>query len=206
LAGGWRVLAAQGPGEQLPVQPHLLPHPIDLYNEAACAQWVAQAVAEHGRIDAAVLLAGGFAMGNLAQTDAASLDAMFKLNFLTAYHLARPLCQHMASQPQGGRLVLVGARPALDPNAGKNLVAYALSKALVLQLAELINAEGQAHGVNASVLVPSIIDTPANRAAMPTADFAQWASPTDLAELLWFTCAGAGRVLRQTVLKAYNGA
>ena len=86
------------------------------------------------------------------------------LNFDTAYHVARPLLKHFKEQGSGS-LVFVGARPALDPQAGKNMIAYALSKSLLFQLAEYINAEHKGTDITASVIVPSTIDTPRRKSS-----------------------------------------
>jgi NAD(P)-dependent dehydrogenase (short-subunit alcohol dehydrogenase family) len=104
----------------------------------------------------------------------------------------------------GGQFVLVGARPALDAGAGAHMAAYALSKGLVHQLAELINAHGRGKHIDATVIVPSVIDTPANRAAMPDADPGKWVSPDSIAETIAFVLSGAGRQMRGSVLKLYG--
>jgi hypothetical protein len=73
-------------------------------------------------------------------------------------------------------------------------------------LAELFNGEGNAKGVSASVIVPSIIDTPQNRAAMPDADYKSWIKPDELADAIYFTCSTVGSKLRDTILKVYHDA
>lgn len=175
---------------------------VDLSDEAAVKDYVARLPADGG-LCAAVLLAGGFAAGPLAQTDGAAVRRMFAINFETAFHLVRELLPRFEARG-GGQFVLVGARPALDASAGQRAAAYALSKGLVHHLAELVNAQGRDKRIDATVLVPSTIDTPANRAAMPQADPSRWVPPQDIAEAIAFVLSDAGRQLRGTVLKLYG--
>jgi NAD(P)-dependent dehydrogenase (short-subunit alcohol dehydrogenase family) len=112
----------------------------------------------------------------------------------------------MLTQHDGGRIVLVGSRPALVPKEGKNSFAYALSKSLIFKLADFLNAEGSSKNVTASVIVPSTIDTEANRSAMPDKDFTAWVKPEEIAASMAFICSGDGNPLRESVLKIYNRA
>jgi NAD(P)-dependent dehydrogenase (short-subunit alcohol dehydrogenase family) len=134
---------------------------------------------------------------------------MYSLNFETAYFPARILFQHML-QNGHGRLVFIGARPALKPEQGKGTLGYALSKGLLFHLAELLNATAKGKNVVASVVVPSTIDTAINRQSMPDADPAAWVKPEQVAEqvasLLEFICSEKGDALRDPVYKIYNNA
>jgi NAD(P)-dependent dehydrogenase (short-subunit alcohol dehydrogenase family) len=178
---------------------------VDLANEASAASFVKDAIKKHEVIDAALLLVGGFAMGNIGATDTKAIREQLTLNFETAYHVARPLYEHMAGN-RSGRIVFIGSRPALQASAGKNLIAYGLSKSLLFKLAEYINEEGKGKNVTATVVVPSTIDTPQNRKSMPEADPGKWVNPEALAEILEFVVSGKGSPLRETVLKVYNDA
>lgn len=177
----------------------------DLTDESQSASFVTEVVKTKGQINAALLLVGGFAMGNIEKTDGAALKKMYSLNFETAYFIARPVFLQMKKQKQG-RIILVGSRPSLDAKAGKNVLAYALSKSLLYKLAEYLNAEGAADNIVTSVIVPSTIDTPENRAAMPDADFASWVKPEEIAKNLVHLCSAAGSVLREPILKLYGNA
>lgn len=156
---------------------------VDLTDDAAAQQYVTHAFQKFGAIDVAVLTVGGFAMGNLANTGTRDLEKFLKLNFETAYNLARPLWQHMKSR-QKGKIFFIGSSQGLDTRIGKEAVAYSLSKSLLFQLANIINAEKAETSVEAFVVVPSIIDTVQNREAMPTADFSQWQKPEDIAGII----------------------
>lgn len=206
LQKGFRVIAFIAPGTPPPPFAEACTVlQVNLNDAAATHACVAQAIAVYGSIEGALLLAGGFAMGNLAATGTDAIQQQIALNFDTAYHVAQPLLAHFRERGLG-QLVFVGARPALEAQAGKDLLAYALSKSLLFQLADCINAEHKGTPITASVIVPSTIDTPANRAAMPDADFSKWVTAAAIAETLFFLFSEAGYTLRQSVLKLYNNA
>jgi NAD(P)-dependent dehydrogenase (short-subunit alcohol dehydrogenase family) len=207
LLNGYQVLITHTPGKAPQNLPSgTLPYEADLTNEAATTAVIANMIRTHGTIDAAVLLVGGFMPGGLDKADGAAVHRMISLNFNTAYYVARPIFQQMMNQPNGGRIIVVGARPVLRPKDGKNLMAYTLSKSLIFKLAELLNAEGEAKNVVTSVIAPSTIDTETNRQAMPTADFSKWVNPKDIADTMVFLCSQPASALRQNVLKMYGEA
>jgi len=156
---------------------------VDLTDEGAAEKYVTHAVHKFQSIDVAVLTVGGFAMGNLANTNIRDLEKLLKLNFETAYNLARPLWQHMKNHKKG-KIFFIGSGQGLNTQKGKDVVAYSLSKSLLFQLANIINAEKAETGVEAFVVVPSVIDTVQNREAMPDADFSQWQKPEDIAGII----------------------
>ncbi len=203
LQDGDRVIAAVG-SPPTTSRANVHSYVADLTQEAATAEMVARAVADHGPIDAALLLVGGYAGGNLDQTDGALLRKMMSLNFETAYFVARPVFQHMAKNG-GGRIVLVASKTALVDEAGKNNLAYALSKFMLTKLATLLNAEGADKNIVCHVIAPSTIDTEANRKAMPKADFTKWVAPAAIAETLAFLVGEKGAEWRDAVVKVYGG-
>jgi NAD(P)-dependent dehydrogenase (short-subunit alcohol dehydrogenase family) len=208
LERGYTVLATvtnEASKKDLPLHDNLHAITANLADESEAAQFVQQAIARHTGIDAALLLVGGFTMGSLKNSPGDVVKQQLALNFDTAYYVARPLFEHMLEQGTG-RLVFIGARPALQPADGKNAVAYALSKSLLFTLAELLNAEAKGTNVTATVVVPSTLDTPANRENMPDADPSNWVQPAALAEVLEFVVSEKGSPLRETVLKVYNKA
>ena len=178
---------------------------VNLSDENETMGFVSNAITKHGKIDGALLLVGGFAMGNVGATAGADLQKMFSLNFETAYFVARPLLQHFKSKGYG-RLVFIGARPALKAEAGKDMVAYALTKSLLFRLADFINEDAKGKNVTASVVVPSTIDTALNRKDMPDANPYNWVRPEQLADVLEFICSDKGLPVREAVYKVYNNA
>ncbi|MEP6712386.1 MAG: SDR family NAD(P)-dependent oxidoreductase [Ferruginibacter sp.] len=178
---------------------------VDLMSEDAAAKFVQSIIEKYKAIDAAVLTVGGFAMGTIEQTSAADIVKQYKLNFETAYHVARPAFVQMLKQ-NSGRIFLIGARPGMDAKSGKGMVAYSLGKSLIFRLAELMNEEAKGHNVVTTVIIPSTIDTPQNRKGMPEADFSSWVKAEDIANVIYYHCTDEASVLRETVIKIYNNA
>lgn len=178
---------------------------VNLTDENDTSIFVQDVITKYKSIEAGLMLVGGFAMGNIAATAVEDIDKQLTLNFKTAYHLTRPLLAHMLENGNG-RLVFIGARPALEPSLGKDLIAYALSKSLLFTLAQLLNAEAKGKNITATVVAPSTLDTPLNRESMPEVDPAIWVKPQALADLLEFIVSDKGGPLRETVLKVYNNA
>ncbi|ELR67989.1 oxidoreductase, short chain dehydrogenase/reductase family [Fulvivirga imtechensis AK7] len=200
------VIATVPPQESLGynVPDRVIVKEVDLTNEGDVSRFIADQALQRS-IDCALLLVGGFAMGNINDTSNAQLQKMFSLNFFTAYHCARPLFQKMQEQPTGGRIVIIGSKPALNPKEGKNAVAYALSKSLLFDLANILNAESSEGKVVTHVIAPSVIDTPPNREAMPTADFNAWVTPEAIASNILWLCSEKGASVRGGVFKLYGG-
>lgn len=166
-------------------------HPLDAMQEAEVAQFFRD---QSAPFDGAALLAGGFAMKKLSQTSGEDLDHMIRLNFHTAFFCARELLQSMKAHG-GGRIVLIGARPAAEHEEGHAVAAYAFSKTLVRKLGALINDEGRSHGVIATVISPDMVDTEPNREAMPGANFEQWIKPAEISRLVqWALSDDVARV------------
>jgi NAD(P)-dependent dehydrogenase (short-subunit alcohol dehydrogenase family) len=206
LNDGYHLLAATGPAGagELPKSNAMNLYEFDLSDEEQAATFVTDTVKRHPGIKAAILLVGGFAMGKLVETRKADLDRMIALNFYTAYNIVRPLLAHFLGRPEGGQFILVGSRPGLNAADGKDFFAYSLSKSMIFKLAEFINAEGKAKSVTASVIVPSTIDTEANRKAMPDADFSKWVPAGNIADAISFALSPTGRMLRESIIKIYN--
>jgi NAD(P)-dependent dehydrogenase (short-subunit alcohol dehydrogenase family) len=191
--------------KQMPPHDNLQVEAVNLENETEAALFVQNIINAHGNIDAALMLVGGFTAGNIENTKTGDIKKQIALNFETAYNIVHPLYKRML-QNGYGRLVFIGARPALQAVDGKNLVAYALSKSLLFKLAEFINKDAKGKNITATVVVPSTIDTAINRKNMPDADPNNWVKAEDLAEILEFVCSDKAGPLRETVLKVYNNA
>jgi NAD(P)-dependent dehydrogenase (short-subunit alcohol dehydrogenase family) len=201
---GDRVLGTLFPGEAAPAETGgVIYEPLDLLDEAAVQDRIRSDAATHGAIDVAVLTAGGFAMGDLEATSLEAMQAQITLNFHTAYNASRAILEQMRKKGRGS-IFLIGARPGLDTRFGKGMTAYALAKSLIFRLSEMINLESAGTGIVCSVVVPSIIDTPANRASMPSSDFSAWVSPEAIAETIFYYASPAAAHLREPILKVYG--
>ena len=176
---------------------------VDLMNEDDSAKFVNDVTSKYGSVDAAVLTVGGFAMGSVAETKTSDIAKQYKLNFETAYNVARPVFVQMMKQ-NNGRIFIIGSKPSLSSVNSKGMVAYGLAKSLIFRLAELMNAEAKGTNVVVSVIVPSTIDTPQNRKSMPDADPAKWVKTEAIADVIYFYCTDAAAVLREPVIKMYD--
>jgi NAD(P)-dependent dehydrogenase (short-subunit alcohol dehydrogenase family) len=176
---------------------------VDLMNEDESAKFIANVISKYGSVDAAVLTVGGFAMGSIAETKTSDIVKQYKLNFETAYNAARPVFIQMMKQ-KSGRIFIIGSKPGLSAKNGKGMVAYSLAKSLIFRLAELMNDEAKGTNVVISVVIPSTIDTPQNRKAMPDADPGKWVKPEAIADVIYFYCTDAAAVLREPLIKLYN--
>lgn len=176
---------------------------VDLMNEDASQKFIESITAKQETIDAAVLTVGGFAMGKIADTKTSDIAKQYKLNFETAYNVARPVFNQMIKQGSG-RIFLIGSRPGSDMLNSKGMVAYGMAKSLIFRLAELMNDEAKGYNVVTTVIVPSTIDTPQNRKSMPDADFSKWVKPEAIADIIYEYCTPATSVIREPVIKIYN--
>ncbi len=148
-------------------------------------------------------IAGGFAMSRLAETDKAGLVAMIEMNLVTCHLCCRAALRAMTN---GGRIVNVAARPALEPRTGAGSTAYTASKAAVAALTQALAEEVAGQGILVNAVAPSIIDTPANRAAMPSADHASWAKPEEIAATIVFLASPENQVTRGALVPVYGRA
>ena len=168
--------------------------PVNLLQPQAVQHASEQVLQHWGRIDVAVHLAGGFTMGQgVHQSDfAAALDHMLDLNVRTVVNSTGAVVPAMLAQG-GGVVVNVGAASAGQGAA--HMGAYAASKSALARLTESLSAELKGRGVRVNAVLPSIIDTPANRAAMPDADHTRWVAPGALAEVIGFLSSPAARAV-----------
>ena len=160
---------------------------------------------------ASIHLAGGFAMAPIGEISAADFIAQFHMNALSCF-----LCSAAAvaafrkrkvagSGPPGGRIVNVSARPAIEPRLGAGMTAYTAAKSAVAALTQSLAQELTDEQIWVNAVAPSIIDTPANRAAMPEADHSRWVSPADLAEVITFLASPDNRATRGALIPVYGG-
>jgi NAD(P)-dependent dehydrogenase (short-subunit alcohol dehydrogenase family) len=160
---------------------------VDLSDEAQAKNAI-EATAKHfGRLDALINIAGGFSFETVGDGNIKTWQRMYALNVLTALNTSRAALPHLAAS-KAGRIVNVGAMGALQ--AGSGMGPYAASKAGVHRLTEALASEWKGK-VTVNAVLPSIIDTQANRASMPNADFAKWVTPQELAEVILFLASDA---------------
>jgi len=178
---------------------------VDLGDEDKSEKFVESVISKHKSIDVAVLTVGGFAMGSIRETKTRDVSEQYKLNFETAYNVARSVFVQMLQQ-NSGRIFIIGSKPGLNPKNGKGMIAYGLAKSLIFRLAELMNDEAKGKNVVTTVVVPSTIDTIPNRKAMPDANFDNWVKPEAIANVIYWHCTDDAGVLREPVLKVYNKA
>ena len=157
-----------------------------------------------------VHLVGGFAMSPIADTGLADFEKMHQLNAVTAFLCSREAVRSIRRRVDapgatpGGRIVNVAARPAVSPAGG--MISYTTSKAAVASLTQCLAAELVGEGILCNAIVPSIIDTPANRASMASADFTKWPKPAELAEAIAFLASPANRLTSGALVPVYGAA
>jgi NAD(P)-dependent dehydrogenase (short-subunit alcohol dehydrogenase family) len=182
--------------------PRLVGHKVDVTDEAAVQQLIERILADHGRLDVMVNTVGGYAGGmKLWEADTKILDHMLALNLRSGFVLSRAAARNMLPRRKGS-IVNVVAKAAIDHAPG--LGAYAASKAAALAMMDSLAADLQGTGVRANSILPSIIDTPANRSAMPSADFATWPKPEDIARVIVFLASDNAKVIHGAAIPVYG--
>lgn len=185
-----------------PASSGLEAHAVDVTDEQAVAALVAGVVAKYGKLDAVVNTIGGYAGGiKLWDLDAKVFDAMQLLNLRVGFVLAHAVMPAMLKQRHGA-FVNVAAKAAIDHAAGA--AAYAASKAAAVALMDSLAADTRGTGVRVNSILPSIIDTPANRLAMPGSDFAAWPKPEDIAKVILFLCSDAAKTIHGATVPVFG--
>jgi NAD(P)-dependent dehydrogenase (short-subunit alcohol dehydrogenase family) len=174
---------------------------VDLSDEAQVIDYYAS-VASRSGLWASLQIAGGFAMASLVDTSLAELERLWRMNLASCFLCCREAVKAIRALGEGGRLVNVAARPALIPTAG--MVAYATAKSGVAALTVALAEELAAEGIWVNAIAPSIIDTPANRAAMPDADHSRWPNTAALAAEIVQLASPENRCVRGAVLPVYG--
>ena len=194
---GARLLLADRPGAALDQLARSVsdgsPVPLDLLDAEQTRAAVASATERSGRIDVLCHLAGGFRMGEAVhETTASSWDFLFDLNARSLVHIGRAVVPRMIEQGSG-KIVTVGAYAAQAGVA--QMGAYVAAKSSVIRLTEAMSAELKEKGINVNCVLPTMIDTPENRAAMPEADPARWVSVDALAAVIVFLASDGARAI-----------
>ena len=176
-------------------------HEVDVTSDAAANAFISE-VASGAGIDALVNTVGGWTGGApLWEADGATLDRMLALNLKSGYALTRAVVPVMRSRSRGAVVNLI-AKAAIEPPAGAG--AYAASKAAALALMESLAADLKGSGVRVNCVLPSIIDTEANRKSMPKADFSRWPKPEDIARVILFLCSDEAKVIQGAAIPVYG--
>jgi len=173
---------------------------IDLTDEAAVARLYGGVPA----LWASIHLAGGFAMTDVAKTTKAELMKQVDLNLVTAFLSCAAAVNAITRTGAGGRIVNVAARPALEWRSGAGMAAYTASKAGVAALTAALAEEVVKSGILVNAVAPSIMDTPANRAAMPQADYSAWPKVAEVAATILFLASPENKVTRGSVVPVYG--
>jgi len=161
-----------------------------------------QIVARYGKLDVLAHTVGGFAGGrSVAATDDATFQRMFDVNLNSLFHILRAAVPALR-QTGNGRVIAIGSRAALEPGPGVG--AYSASKAAMVSLIRTVALENRDAGLRANVILPGTIDTPANRAAMATADFSKWVRPLTIAGLITWLAGDAGKDVNGAVIPVYG--
>jgi NAD(P)-dependent dehydrogenase (short-subunit alcohol dehydrogenase family) len=156
---------------------------VDVLDESAITAFAGEVVAKAGRLDVLVNTVGGFAGGDLASTSVADWERMLRLNLTSAFVACRAVLPHMA-RARYGRIVNIASRAVVPPAGG--FIGYTVSKAGVITLTQALAQEVRAQGITVNAVLPSTMDTPANRAAMPDADRSGWVTTDQVAAVVAF--------------------
>lgn len=200
-AGDLEALRARlGLAEEAP----LSGSPLDLTDEHAVTAYYAAVAAQHGGIDILVNVAGGFDGGKpVHEAGWAIWQRQLDMNLKTTVLSCAAATPHMITRG-GGAIINLGTRTATQP--GANLAAYAAAKRAVLQLTEALAAELREYEITVNSVLPSVIDTPANRAAMPQADYRAWVAPAAIARVVLFLAGPDARIISGAHIPVYGKA
>jgi NAD(P)-dependent dehydrogenase (short-subunit alcohol dehydrogenase family) len=149
-------------------------------------------------------LVGGFAMAPIADTSLADFEKQWRLNTVTCFLTCREAVKAIRKTGAGGRIVNVAARPVQQPTAG--MIAYVASKAGVASITQSLAAEVLADNILVNAVLPSVIDTPANRASMPNVDYTIWPKPAQLAQTIAFLASRENALTTGTLMPVYGRA
>jgi NAD(P)-dependent dehydrogenase (short-subunit alcohol dehydrogenase family) len=197
LARGARVAGIDHAASQIPATPDRIEFGgVDLSDPAGAKKAIDAAATHFGKLDALINIAGGFAYEAIAEGDPKTWQRMYKLNVMTTLNASQSAIPYLAAS-NAGRIVNVGAMGAMQAGAGMG--AYAASKAGVHRLTEALAAEWKGR-ITINAVLPSTIDTPANRASMPNADFKKWVTAEELAEVILFLASDAASAITGALL------
>jgi NAD(P)-dependent dehydrogenase (short-subunit alcohol dehydrogenase family) len=174
----------------------------DITKEDQVIKLVSGVVKKHGRIDVLVNVVGGYLGGKkVSELEANEWDKMMNLNLRSSFLISKHVLPVMVRAKQG-KIVHISSRTGLKSSGYDS--AYAASKSGLIRLVESISEEEKEHGINANCVLPSIIDTDANRKAMPNADSSKWVKTRDVANLVLFLCSEEAKAINGAAIPAYG--
>src|SRR5215467_3102210 len=177
--------------------------PAEISTREGAQTLIDQVVARFGKLDALAHTVGGFAGGqSIVDTDDTTFQRMFDLNLNCVFHILRAAVPPLR-KTGNGRLIAIGSRAALEPGSGVG--AYSASKAAMVSLVRTVALENKDAGLTANVILPGTMDTPANRKAIPSADFSKWVRPATVASLITWLAGDAGKDVNGAVIPVYGG-
>jgi len=177
-------------------------HTVDVTDEAAVCQLIEKIVGKYRRLDAMINTVGGYAGGTkLWELETKVFEQILALNLRSGYALSRAAVRAMLTEGHGA-IVNVASKAAIDHAGGA--AAYAASKSAAVALLDSLSADLKGSGVRVNTILPSIIDTEANRKAMPKADFSKWPKPEDIARVILFLCSDDARVIHGAAIPVYG--
>ena len=184
------------------LSPRLEGHRVDVTDEDGVRKLVKELVQKHERVDLLVNAVGGYSGGTkFWEIDPDTFDQMLNLNLRSGFVLARAVVPVMLKQ-QVGSIVNIASKAALDHAAGA--AAYAASKSAAVAMIDCLAEDLRGSGVRANSVLPSIIDTPANRKAMPNADFTKWPKAEEIARVILFLCSDDARLIHGATIPVYG--
>jgi NAD(P)-dependent dehydrogenase (short-subunit alcohol dehydrogenase family) len=208
LSAGWHVVVpwiVDGELERLPRAEHLVTVRADLFDQQSADEAVSVAASLPGApLRAAVNLVGGFSIGGRVHEEPVEeFERQVLLNLRPAYTTTHAALPHLIASG-GGAVVCVSSRAALRPFPGA--AGYVTGKAAVLALVDVLAVEYASDGIRANAVLPGVIDTPANRAAQPGADYSSWVTPDRIASVIRFLCEGSSDAISGAHVPVYGTA
>jgi NAD(P)-dependent dehydrogenase (short-subunit alcohol dehydrogenase family) len=181
---------------------HFVAPPTDVTDPASVATAIEEILKKFGRIDALINTAGGYRAGTaLHETPMGDWDFMLNLNARSVFVVCQLVIPHMLKQGYG-KIVNIASRAALSGDAYH--AAYSVSKTAVVRLTESMSGELKNAGLNVNCVMPGLIDTPQNRAAMPDSDFSKWVAPESIADVVLFLASDGARAINGAALPVYG--
>lgn len=181
----------------------LVSYKVDLLNEDELKAIAEEIENDYGPIDVLINIAGGFDMSSIQETSFEQIDKMFSMNLKSAFNTSKVFLNQL-EKSQNGRIINIGAKAGLNGSA--YMIPYSISKASVISFTQGLSEELKDTNITVNTIIPSTIDTPANRDSMPESDFSKWVSTEDLANVINFIASDQASAIRGAIIPVYNKA